>query len=104
MDRLSRVEAADLLRHCLEEGSVDRGRHFVQELAAEGLEFEDVLAVLRRGRIYNEPEPDIGTGEWKYRIEGHEPGGKWLAVVFCFKALDRTFLITMFSVKPRGQG
>jgi hypothetical protein len=50
MDRLSRVEAADLLRHCLEEGSVDRGRHFMQELATEGLEFEDVLAVLVKSR------------------------------------------------------
>ena len=46
---------------------------------------------------------DIRTGEWKYRVEGYEPGGKWLAVAFSFKTVDRAFLITVFAVESRGR-
>jgi len=41
------------------------------------------------------------TAEWKYRVEGHEPGGKWVVVVFCFKTVERALLITVFSVESR---
>jgi hypothetical protein len=34
-------------------------------------------------------------------MEGHEPGGKWLAIIFSFKAVDTTFLITVFSVESK---
>ena len=77
------------------------GDHFQDELAKEGIEFVDVYPVLRTGRIYEEPEPDIRTGEWKYRIEGHEPGGGWLCIVFKFLEEDSTFLITVWSVEHR---
>lgn len=103
MNRLSRVEAEDLVRHCLEDGFLIESCHFKEELANEGLEFEDALLVLKSGRIYDEPEPDIGTGEWKYRIEGYEPGGKWLVIVFCLKAVDRMFLITVFAARSRSR-
>jgi hypothetical protein len=61
----------------------------------------DAWAVLKSGRIYNTPEFHNGCHEWNYRIEGHEPGGKWLAIVFSFKAIDKTFLVTVFSVESR---
>jgi len=61
----------------------------------------DAWAVLRTGRIYNPPEFHVGCQEWNYRIEGHEPGGKWLGIVFSFKAVDRTFLVTVFSVESK---
>jgi hypothetical protein len=43
----------------------------------------------------------LRTGEWKYRVEGHEPGGKWVVIVFSVKSLDQVFLITVFTVKIR---
>jgi len=70
-------------------------------LENEGLEFSDAFCVLSGGQIYREPEPDIKTGDWKYAIEGLEPGGKWLAVVFCFKRTATALLITVFSVTSR---
>ena len=94
-------EAVDLLRYCLEDGDVVPGKHFRDELAKEGLAFEDAWQVLKSGNIFDAPECDIKTGEWKYRVEGHEPGGKWVVVVFCFKTVDRAFLITVFSVESR---
>ncbi|SRR6266700_7323784 len=101
VDRLNEIEAGDLLRHCLEEGEVIPGRHFRDELAKEGIVFEDAWVAMRTGCIYEEPECDIKTGEWKYRVEGYEPGGKWLAIVFSFRTVDRAFLITVFSVEGR---
>jgi hypothetical protein len=98
---LSKQEARDLLQSCLESGEVIPGRHFRDELAKENVCHVDAWRVLREGCIFDPPEEDLRTGEWKYRIEGHEPDGKWLVIVFCFKQIDRALLITVFSVKTR---
>lgn len=99
--RLSRAEAAELVRKCLQTGRrVIPGKHFRDELEDEGLTLDDALWVLRTGQILNEPEPDIKTGEWKYRIEGKEVDGRTLKIVFCFKdfdEIDTAYLITVFS-------
>ncbi|MBZ5562286.1 MAG: DUF4258 domain-containing protein [Acidobacteriia bacterium] len=89
------------MRECLARGRVILGSHFRRELAAEDLDLVDAWQVLRSGNIYAEPEPDIKTGEWKYRVEGYEPGGKWLAIVFSFKSADVAFLITTFSLEAK---
>ena len=101
VDRLEIQEAEDLLRHCLESGEVIPGRHFRDELQKEAVSMLDAWAVLKTGKIYNPPEFHVGSQEWNYRMEGHEPGGKWLAIVFSFKAVDRTFLVTVFSVESK---
>jgi hypothetical protein len=90
------------LRRCLSEGgAVIPGSHFRKALADEDRTIPDAWHVLRSGRIYDPPEHDIKTGGWKYRVEGFEPGGKWLVIVFCFKASDEAFLITVFSAEAR---
>ena len=103
--RLARTEAAGLVRKCLQTGRrVIPGSHFRKELEKEGLTLPDALHVLRTGQIYDEPEPDPKTGEWKYRIEGKEVDGKSLAIVFCFKEFDEVdtvFLITVFLTRQR---
>jgi hypothetical protein len=96
---LTRSEATDLVRHCLSSGKVRYGRHFKEELANEALAIQDAYHVLKRGVILREPEQDIRTGEWKYRMEGADVEGKRLAVVFCFKEAEATFLITIFSIR-----
>jgi hypothetical protein len=96
-------EAEDLLRHCLEDGKVIPTKHFRDELANENLTLEDAWIVFRRGRIYNPPEPDLKTGEWRYRIEVFEPDGKWIAIVFCFRTMDQAILITIFSIESRSK-
>jgi len=52
------------------------GRHFRDELLKEDCVIEDAWTVLRKGEIFDAPEIDVRSREWKYRIEGHEPGGK----------------------------
>jgi hypothetical protein len=97
-------EAQDLLRFCLQSGGeIVPGRHFREELCAEELTFEDALVVLQKGIVFDSPEIDIRTGELKFRVEGHEPGGKWIAIVFSFKGISRAFLITIFSVSSKAR-
>jgi hypothetical protein len=96
--------AQDMLRDCLngsDEGAVIPGTHFRKELRNEGLWMVDAWHVLKTGCIFNPPEHDIKTGEWKYTIEGHTSEGIWLAIVFCFKQVNRAFLITVFSVEVK---
>lgn len=89
-----------MARKCLQPGRrVIPGKHFRDELENEGLTLSDALHVLRTGRIYDEPEQDIKTGDWKYRIEGKEVDGRTLKIVFCFKdfdGIDAAYLITVF--------
>ncbi len=96
---LTRSEAVDLVRHCLSAGRVISGKHFREELANEDLDILDAYNVLKKGHVFQEPEQDIRTGEWKYRMEGTDLEGKPLAVVFCFKDEVTGFLITVFSIR-----
>ena len=105
LDAIKLDEALDLLHHCLsEDGSVRWGPHFKKALADEGLIFPDAWHVLRSGRIYEAPELDIKTREWKYKVEGHTADGVWLIIVFCFKEVDQAFLISVFSVEAKRRG
>lgn len=101
VERLSRPDAIKLLRECVQKGNIIPGRHFRDELEKEGLNLQDAVRVLKTGNIFLEPESDTKTGDWKYRVEGAEVDGKWLAIVFCFKTKDTAFLITVFSVEAR---
>ncbi len=75
------------------------GKHFRDELRAEGLDWMDAFHVLRSGNVRREPEFDVRFQEWNYRMEGTVPDGKPLAIVFCFKEDDLGFLITVFSIR-----
>ncbi len=93
-----------MLRACLRgehDASIIPGKHFREELAKEKLTMPAAWHVLKSGLIYNAPEHDVKSGEWKYSIEGHEPDGKWIVIVFSFKAVNRVYLITLFSVKGK---
>ena len=96
-------QALERLHQCLETGDIILSSHFKRELSNERIQFEDAWTVLRYGHIYDPPEEDTRSAEWKYRVEGHEPGGKWIAVVFSFKTVTRANLITIFSVKAKGK-
>lgn len=100
---ITNPQALQRLHECLETGEIILTGHFKAELSNERIAFEDAWAVLRYGRIFDPPEEDTRSGEWKYRVEGHEPGGKWIAVVFSFKSVTRANLITIFSVKAKGK-
>jgi hypothetical protein len=67
---LSKDRAKTQLNRCLAEGKVTYTKHFREELAHDDLITGDILTVCRSGAVIMEPEKDIKTGQWKYRIEG----------------------------------
>lgn len=101
VDCLPSELAQGVLRDCLEDGNVIQSRHFRDELRQEDLSFEDAWHVMRSGRIVDAGENDIKSGEWKYKVEGYEPGDKWLVIVFSFKQINTVLLITVYSVESR---
>src|SRR5271156_5478407 len=97
---MSLQEAKDLLRFCLTgNGKVTPTRHFFDELENEDLTIPSVWQVLRLGNITEPSEQNIKSGEWVYKVEGHEPDGKWIVIPFCFKTIEHACLITIFSVE-----
>lgn len=99
VDCLTPDVARGVLSDCLAHGNVIQSRHFREELRHEDLTFEDVWHVMRSGRVIDSPEMDQKSGEWKYKVEGYEPGEKWLVIVFSFKQVDTILLITVYSVE-----
>jgi uncharacterized DUF497 family protein len=71
-------------------------RHFWTELRNDGLSMQDVLTVCRSGRVV-QVEPDLRTGDSRYRLEGLTVEQQTLAVVFCFRPEDQAVFITVFK-------
>ncbi|MFZ0819854.1 MAG: DUF4258 domain-containing protein [Candidatus Acidiferrales bacterium] len=101
MLRYSRDDAAKLIRECVETGRIRITQHFKQELMKEGLSIGDALHVIQHGGIYNEPEHDPSFQQWRYRIEGTEPDGKYVGVIFAFETDEDGVLITVFEIESR---
>jgi hypothetical protein len=99
--RLSRQSAQTLLRHCLEHGIVAPHPHFLRALKDDGLTLIDVMPVLKSGIVYDEPEFDVRFQQWRYRVEGGEPSGRWVAIVFTFITSDEALLITGYLKTDR---
>ena len=97
--RHSRDDALGRIRRCLDDGEVIPTKHFRDKLEELGLSMVEAFYVLGRGLILNEPEFDVRHQQWNYRIEGTEPDGEHLAIVFTFVEEASGLLITTFSIE-----
>ena len=93
---LSKDQAKAQLNQCVQNGNVIYTGHFQKELANDKLTMSDVLTVCRSGLVIDEPEVDMRTGNWKYRIEGLNSDSERLAVVFAFGDSVNAVFITVF--------
>ncbi len=99
-EKLTPDQAKLELFFCLE-GSLRETGHFREKLHKEGVTFGDSTSMMEYGRIYEPAEWDEEHHEWKYKIEGLEPDGKWLVIVFSLSSPGVAKLITVYSSKPR---
>jgi Domain of unknown function (DUF4258) len=95
-EALGKDRAKAQINWCLYEGAVSYTTHFREELANDNLTTEDVLTICRSGAVIMEPEKDIRTGQWKYRIEGNTADSRRVAVIFTFRR-ERGVFITVFE-------
>ena len=75
--------------------------HFLRALKDDGLALVDVMPVLNQGIVYEEPEFDVRFQQWRYRVEGKELGGRWLAIAFTFRKAKEVLLITGYLKTSR---
>src|SRR5205085_7153273 len=96
--RLSREDACRQVRDCVVRGDVILTKHFRDELQNEGLAVADAFYVLQHGSVFSEPEFSPRYQEWNYRMEGVEPDGQSVAIIFGFTSDETGLLITIFSI------
>jgi hypothetical protein len=97
--RQSRDDALKRIRHCLDEGEVIPTKHFRDKLGELEMSMVEAFYILRHGLILNEPEFDVRFQQWNYRVEGTEPDGEHLAIVFTFVEAASGLLITIFAIE-----
>ncbi|MCK4594600.1 DUF4258 domain-containing protein [bacterium] len=101
-DELSPREARTEVFMCALDGYLRQTAHFKEKLSSENVSFGDTTSIiLENGWIFEKPEWDKVYSEWIYHIEGYEPDGKWLVIVFSLPTKGTAKLITVFSRKPR---
>ena len=95
--KYARDQARRIFATAVTSGRMTPIPHFWRELENARAARRDLEHVARTGRVYREPEPNIRSGNWRYRIEGTDVDGHRLQVVFEIVALDWVKLITVFN-------
>jgi hypothetical protein len=72
----SKEEARKIFQRSVMDGSLISTRHARKRMKEYSRDHNDVLELARSGMVFNEPEPDIKTGELVYRIESQRIGFK----------------------------
>jgi hypothetical protein len=96
-ERLSKGDAVRIIRSCVENGFIQFLPHFRARCLERGVDAQDVLSVLKRGGIFDEPELDIRRNQWRYKVEGPTSEGERLAVIVAFTDENTTVVITVIS-------
>lgn len=89
----TKLEALRLIRKNLVKGEIVPTSHFSKRMADRKISMQDVIAVLKNGAIHDEPELDIKTHQWKYRVKGKTIDNEPLVVVVVLDG-QRNILIT----------
>jgi hypothetical protein len=100
-EKLSPENAKTALHLCNDAGLLLQTNHYREELGDEPFTFADCISVIEVGHIFDPAEWDDEHQEWKYRLEGFEPDGKWVNIIFSLPRKGLAKLITVFSTKPR---
>lgn len=78
--KYSKPEALKLIRKIVRSGAVIPSSHVKLRMLQRNFDMQDVVAVLKNGAIYDEPEIHPKTGRWTYTVEGKTLDGKRLHV------------------------
>lgn len=96
MERLSRNDALKAIRGHLNDGFMALTVHFRDMMKKRRYSMLDVTHAIKNGVIYTEPEKDVRTGEWKYKIEGQSVDGEPLTVVVSIAKGNVSNCITLY--------
>ena len=84
--QLSEAELRKVIRRALHQGELIYGNLLLEKLAGHGVTMVDLLHVCEHWELIRSVR---WAGEaWRYRIEGPNSDGKWMAVVLSVKDPD----------------
>lgn len=66
----TKLQAARLIKQIAQKGSIRKTGHAKKRMKERNVSDQDILKVLNNGQIFNDPEPNIKTGDWIYTIIG----------------------------------
>ena len=88
----TRKEAQRIFQRAFKEGAVILTHHGRLRMRQRGIDTNDLLALARSGTVFNPPEPDIKTDQWKYLIERPRPR---LKAVFIIEEQRKVRILTV---------
>jgi hypothetical protein len=88
----SKEDARGIFRKACSDGAFISTKHARKRMQEYELDNNDILSLARTGVVFNEPELDIKTNEWTYRIES---GSLQLKAVYVITDPNRVRLITI---------
>lgn len=90
----SKENARAIFRKACREGAFISTKHARKRMHEYEVDNNDILSLARTGVVLNEPELDIKTNEWTYRIES---GSIQLKAVYVIPDPNRVRLITIIT-------
>ena len=94
----SRSQALKVIRAIIKDGALAFTKHSEERMLERKIDMQDVLNVLKKGRIFDEPEPHPKTNRWVYRVEGVAlDGGKVKVAVDIYEPENKIVLLTVMS-------
>ena len=79
--KYSRTEALKRIKANLNDGAMYQTHHFKKRLRERDISTLDISYVIRNGRIDDEPDLDITTNQWRYKINGKTIDGDSLSII-----------------------
>lgn len=91
VEPLSSVQAKQLIREIIENGSVSFSKHAEEELAKDNLTMVDATNILRGGTV----DPgEFENGSWRYRVRSSR-----MVVVVAFRSESELRVVTAWRIK-----
>ena len=92
--RLSEAELRKVITEARNSDSFLYSHQLFEKLAKHGVSVQDLLHVSDHWEVMRSTR--LVQGEWRYRLEGPNLDGKWMAVVLCVKGPSSVVAITGF--------
>jgi hypothetical protein len=90
------IDALQLIRQHFNDGNIISTKHFRERLKDRNISIQDVTEIVKSGTIKKDPEKDLITSEWKYRIEGKSIDGIETVIIISIQDKKTSKLITTF--------
>ena len=78
---MTRSQAMTIIKDAVTNGKVLVCTHAKERMVERDVEMTDILCVLKNGKILKPPEPNIKTGNLRWRVEGSTIDNKFLKIV-----------------------